>query len=184
MKICPTCSSSAFDDMPVCYGCLQPFHDAGQALSLYSGQIDDSEDDLMVDFVVEEPSGRASLSPQASTVTHEARFHVTISELFGYDIYLLKEEGSELTIGCARDNNIVLPHTESQRHVVRLYYSQGEVWAQDRGSLQKASINDTPLTGTRCLKEGAILQIGEARIELIAECGRCPEIKQNEPSSI
>ena len=25
MKTCPTCFSTAFDDMAVCYGCLQPF---------------------------------------------------------------------------------------------------------------------------------------------------------------
>jgi hypothetical protein len=159
--------------MPVCYGCLQPFGEAAQAatpqtvppsvtaLPLFA--IGGAEAD---EFPVEEPSelclGRAqSLQP--------ARFHVAVSGLFGYDIYLDKEEGAQLTIGCARDNNIVLPHTEARRHLLRLYYAQAQVWVEDRGSTQQALIEGIPLTGTRCLKPGAVLEAGGARIEFVED---------------
>ncbi|MDR1183400.1 MAG: FHA domain-containing protein, partial [Coriobacteriales bacterium] len=94
---------------------------------------------------------------------------VTVPELFGYDIYLRKTEGALLTVGCARDNNIVLPHSESRRHLLKLYYAQGQAWVEDKGSTQQALIEGIPLTGTRCLKQGATLEVGEARIELITE---------------
>gem|GEM_PF-1674074 len=164
MKTCKTCSSTAFDDMSVCYGCLQPFDGTEPVFSHTLVLVSDADDDLEL----EEPSEWVEDRNDSLSAVPEARFHVAVSELFGYDIYLRKEDGAELTIGCARDNNIVLPHTESCRHLLRLYYAQGEIWAQDRGSQQKALISDAPLTGTRCLKEGGVLHIGEARIELLA----------------
>ena len=177
MKTCPTCLSTAFDDMPVCFGCLRPF-DQTEQQHIYplvlmdnsntdpEAYIFDSTDD---DLIIEEPPEITTTNHRVYIPVREARFHVMVPELFGYDIYMRKEEGAELTVGCARDNNIVLPHTESRRHPLRLYYSQGEIWAQDRESMQKAQIGDMPLTGTCCLKQGAVLQVGEARIELIAE---------------
>ena len=164
MKTCKTCSSTAFDDMPLCYGCLQPFDGTEPVFSYTPVLVSDSDDD----FELEEPPERETSGSGFVSAAPEARFHVVISELFGYDIYLRREDGAELTIGCARDNNIVLPHTESRRHLLRLYYAQGEIWAQDKGSQQKALIEGAPLSGTRCLKEGTILHIGEAKIELLA----------------
>jgi hypothetical protein len=178
--------------MTVCYGCLQPFGDgavrvgvnqhsqsviesgsndnvagtddsAGGSLhediiSLYAEVGDDDE------FLVEEPS---EATVQVADVLPSIRFHVAVSDLFGYDIYLNKVEGAQLTIGCARDNNIVLPHTESRRHILRLYYTQGLVWAENRGSTQQAFIDGVPLTGTRHLKQGVTLKVGEAKIEFV-----------------
>jgi len=202
MKTCPWCSSTAFDDMTICYGCLQHFDDntalfAQDGLPINGSMVtspvtlypEDPWDDLEDDMTVEEPSGRPPAKPakqegwqEQSQITQdlilekapgvydcvpETRLHVMVSELFGYDIYLRKEEGAELTIGCARDNNIVLPHTESCRHLLRLFHSNGGIWVQDRGSRQKAQLDKIPLTGTRAFKQGAVLQVGEAQIELI-----------------
>jgi len=49
MKICPTCTSSTFDDMPVCYGCLHLFDDAAKTPAFYH------KSDFSEDFYVEEP---------------------------------------------------------------------------------------------------------------------------------
>ena len=166
MKICPTCSSTTFDDMAVCYGCLQVFDGTTPVLSYLPSQQGLSDDSPGGELIEKSVPGKPGAQPYSAT--NAARFHVVLSDIFGYEIYLQKEEGKELTVGCARDNNIVLPHTEARRHLLRLYYSQGEIWAQDKGSQQKALIGDTPLTGTRCLKQGTVLQVGEARIELVA----------------
>jgi hypothetical protein len=96
-----------------------------------------------------------------------ARFHVVMSETFGYDIYLQKIEEKELTVGCARDNNIVLPHTQSRRHPLRIFYSQGKFWVEDKKSKQPAHINGEALAGTRSLQQGEVIKIGEATIELV-----------------
>ncbi|MDR1185358.1 MAG: FHA domain-containing protein [Coriobacteriales bacterium] len=162
MKVCPYCNSTAFDDMAVCYGCLRPFDEATHAPEFLRHVFADEDEELQI----EEPSETAVHRTEAFS---QIRLHVAISDLFGYDIYLNREEGAQLTIGCARDNNIVLPHTESKRHLLKLHYAQGQVWAQDMGSTQKALIDQVLLTGTRCLQQGALLEIGEARIELI-EC--------------
>jgi hypothetical protein len=106
----------------------------------------------------------APAAPPPPDAVPQLRFHVAVSGLFGYDVYLSGAEGAQLTIGCARDNDIVLPHTESRRHVLRLYYSQGAVWAEDKGSTQQASIGGIPLRGTRCLAPGAAIEVGSARI--------------------
>jgi hypothetical protein len=160
--------------MAVCYGCLQPFDEAAlpQPVRTYPVVSEDEE------LLIEEPSdtllGASSETPQgfpqgSPSGSPSVRFHVTVSDLFGYDIYLSRVEGAQLTIGCARDNNIVLPHTESRRHLLKLYYAQGQVWAQDRGSTQQALIEGVPLTGTRNLKQEAVLEVGEARIELVED---------------
>jgi len=213
MKTCLTCMSTTFDDMTVCYGCLEPFEMGGsgylQGITTFDTPLQSAPmamyplkplDGFEEDLTVEEPSEKAETDCVAPSATQEealdarledaeqdwalqteaakegtavpatvaqARFHVTVPDLFGYDIYMCKEEGAELTIGCARDNNIVLPHTESCRHILRLFYSNKEIWAQDKASAQKAHMDNTPLTGTRAFKQGVILKIGEASIELI-----------------
>ena len=50
MKICPTCESIAFEDMPICYGCLQPFDNMK-----HSPSPDWELPDLPDEFFVEEP---------------------------------------------------------------------------------------------------------------------------------
>jgi hypothetical protein len=202
MKTCPHCQSTAFDDMAVCYGCLQPFDEPmSQPAALPpSPEVED--------LLVEEPTERGQVAravstapvaqtaqvaqtapaasavqvapnapsvpsaqpaPTAQTASLSIRLHVAMPDLFGYDIYLCKEEGAQLTIGCARDNNIVLPHTESKRHLLRLYYMQGQVWVEDISSTQQALVDNVPLTGTRCLKPSTLLKIGEATIEIVEE---------------
>jgi hypothetical protein len=153
--------------MPVCYGCLQPFDEAADPLTatpLTAGLSPFVAEDE--ELPVEEPP---EVGLECAGAPLSARFHVSVSGLFGYDIYLSRKEGAQLTIGCARDNNIVLPHTESRRHLLRLYYAQARVWAEDKGSTQQALIGGTPLIGTRCLEPGAVLEVGEARIELVGD---------------
>jgi hypothetical protein len=203
MKICPYCSSTAFEDMPVCYGCLRPFEEelfpatfllpvsfdpngsvdgglgteigaglgnadegagfgSGFGFDGADGSVGDVVDDGLSD--IEEPSEAAL---RLTTAIFSVRFHVAVPELFGYDLYLEKAEGAQLTVGCARDNNIVLPHTESTRHLLRIFYAQGQVWVEDKGSTQRALIDGTPLTGTRCLARGVTLEAGAAKIELV-----------------
>jgi hypothetical protein len=172
--------------MAVCYGCLQPFDGAA---SLSAGPLPPG-----IGVVTGRPSGaakpvaRATVLPFATTGGNDdefpveepseaataaaarpssIRFHVTVSDLFGYDVYLNRREGAQLTVGCARDNNIVLPHIESRRHVLRLYYAQGFVWAEDRGSTQQALVEGVPLAGARRMKHGTALEVGKAKIELI-----------------
>ncbi|MDR0347237.1 MAG: hypothetical protein LBH56_02555 [Coriobacteriales bacterium] len=189
MKVCPHCHATTFEDMPICYGCLQPFDDTSfPILRLGSGGsvpyevLDAAEaeepEELWIeeplektkDIVNREPNESFSPTPVPSLgMLLPVRFHVALAGLFAYDIYLCKIEGAELTVGCARDNNIVLPHSESRRHLLRLYYSQGSVWAQSKASTQQAFIDDIPLTGVRSLKCGSVIKIGEASIELIED---------------
>jgi hypothetical protein len=170
MKVCSHCLGTAFDDMAVCYGCLQPFDDEA-GLQVSRSNVDSEADDgFLIEDMIEEPVGEPSDRAAAATgVAPHVRFHVEMSGLFAYDIYLNRTEGAQLTVGCARDNNIVLPHTESKRHLLRLYYAQGSTWAQDRGSNQQALVEGVPLTGVRCLKHGVVLEVGEARIELVED---------------
>jgi hypothetical protein len=146
--------------MAICYGCLQPFVEVVYLLEASGYPVVGEDDELQVEEPSVEVLNGVDVSPQS-------RFHVSIQGLFGYDIYLNRMEGAQLTIGCARDNNIVLPHTESKRHLLKLYYAQGQVWAEDTGSTQKVLVDNIPLTGTRCLQQGALLEIGEARIEFV-----------------
>jgi hypothetical protein len=170
MKVCSHCLGTAFDDMTICYGCLQPLDDeASLEASCSSAGIDVDARFLIDSFIedsIEEPSERTVPVIGAAS---QIRFHVEMSGLFAYDVYLNRTEGAQLTVGCARDNNIVLPHTESKRHLLRLYYAQGSTWVQDRGSNQQALVEGIPLTGVRCLKRGVILDVGEARIELVED---------------
>jgi hypothetical protein len=146
--------------MPLCYGCLRLFDDVADFAMVSIPLREGADDELQL----EEPSDvTMSLANRPSPI----RFHVAVPDLFGYDIYLDRVEGAQLTVGCARDNNIVLPHHESRRHTLRLYYEQGLVWAEDKGSTQRPLIEGTPLTGTRSLTHGTTLEIGEAKIELI-----------------
>ena len=193
MKTCAMCSSTAFDDMPVCYGCLEPFEKTTAkaleectlypklAFSDYDMIVEEPKEDLRLSGLQSisteamagtEPDAAHNIDTAKSKIAHEAertsaRFHVVMSELFGYDIYLEKVEKKELSVGCARDNNIVLPHTESRRHPVRIFFSQGQLWVEDRQSKQQVEVDGIALTGTRCLKQGAIIKVGEATIELI-----------------
>jgi hypothetical protein len=162
MKTCPHCGSTAFDDMAVCYGCLRSFDEMVYLLEASEHFVADENDDLQV----EEPSPEILNSASASS---QLRFHVSVQGLFGYDVYLNRAEGAQLTIGCARDNNIVLPHTEAKRHPLVVYYAQGRAWVQGTGSAQKALVDGVPLAGTRCLQQGMLLEVGEARIELIEQ---------------
>jgi pSer/pThr/pTyr-binding forkhead associated (FHA) protein len=86
---------------------------------------------------------------------------------FGYDVYLQKLDDSELTVGCSRDNNIVLPHTQSRRHPLRIFYLQNQLWAEEKKCRQKVNLDGTPLSGIRCLQQGATIKIGKTTIELI-----------------
>lgn len=83
MITCSFCGSTAFDDMDICYGCLQPLFGAepvthGIGLS-HQGDLDDLE--------VEEPSEDTVQTYTAKTST---RFHVQLSDSLGYDIYQSK----------------------------------------------------------------------------------------------
>jgi hypothetical protein len=156
--------------MAVCYGCLQPFDDEASLQASYL----DADVDVDARFFIEDSVDESIEEPSERTVAviaaaSQVRFHVEMSGLFAYDIYLNRTEGAQLTVGCARDNNIVLPHTESKRHLLRLYYAQGSIWARDRGSNQQALVEGVPLTGVRCLKRGVVLEVGEARIELVED---------------
>jgi hypothetical protein len=169
MKVCSHCLGTAFDDMAICYGCLQPFDDQASLQASFLSADSDANDRFLFEEPIEEPIEEPSERATAVTVAvaSQVRFHVEISGLFAYDIYLNRTEEAQLMVGCARDNNIVLPHTEAKRHLLRLYYAQGAVWVQDRGSNQQALVDGVPLTGVRCLKRGVALEVGEARIELV-----------------
>jgi hypothetical protein len=188
IKTCPHCASTAFEDMAVCYGCLQPFDGVallstgspppgiGVATGRPSSSAKPAVRATVLPFAptggnddelpVEEPSEAATA---AAARPSSIRFHVTVSDLFGYDVYLSRREGAQLTVGCARDNNIVLPHIESRRHVLRLYYAQGLVWAEGQGSTQQALIEGVPLAGARRMRHGTALEVGKARIELVED---------------
>ena len=61
MRTCPTCSSTAFEDMTICYGCLEPFETSAAAALTGAADIQDSVTHLELfstddDFVIEEPS--------------------------------------------------------------------------------------------------------------------------------
>jgi hypothetical protein len=181
--------------MPICYGCLQAFA-AEPPSAIPAIPIGLSDDDAF-ESLIEEPRGLGAeaphelaaeaprelgaeasceLAPEAPrelalrspAAIPQLRFHVCVPELFGYDIYLDKVEGAQLRVGCARDNDIVLPHTESRRHVFRLYCSQDSVWAQDKGSSQRPLLDGVALSGTQRLTFGSIIEAGKAKIELLS----------------
>jgi hypothetical protein len=154
--------------MAICYGCLHPFAETdaeaealGRSLGILDGILDGND---FEDLPVEEPREEVLTTVGTGSLV---RFHVSVSGLFGYDIYMRRAEGAQLRVGCARDNDIVLPHTESRRHLLSLYYAREQVWVKDCGSTQQAIVEGIPLTGTRSLKPGARLQAGEVTIELV-----------------
>ncbi|MDR3307511.1 MAG: hypothetical protein LBS58_01250 [Coriobacteriales bacterium] len=138
MKACPNCNSTTFDDMEVCYGCLHHFDRPPKPLP------------------VDGPGGLAL-----------ARFKVALANLFVYEAVLRKTEGALLTVGCARNNSIVVPQGEVARHQLDIFFSQGQIWAERKG-VPEAGIDGIPFTGTRSIKSGAQLNVGDATITLVS----------------
>jgi len=117
-------------------------------------------------FASPNPSIQISSTQAAQEAPAMVCFSVCFPRFFSYDVYLPKQEGAELSIGCATDNNIVIPDCEVGRHNLRLFYSQGSIWLEGKGCNQQVLIDDVPLTGTRNLKVGTEVLVGGACINL------------------
>ncbi|MDR3315199.1 MAG: hypothetical protein LBS98_01735 [Coriobacteriales bacterium] len=188
MKTCSFCGSTAFDDMDICFGCLhsldesveellieEPHGNQGSLPTLPTLPTPPSpltqQNQLSQLGLPTPPSPFASPNPSIQTSSTQeapamACLSVCFPRFFSYDVYLLKQEGAELSIGCATDNNIVIPDCEIGRHNLRLFYSQGSIWLEGKGCNQQVLIDDVPLTGTRNLKVGTEVLIGGACINL------------------
>ncbi len=170
MKTCTICSSTAFDDMSMCYGCLNPFEKtASIILEGCTPDIGYTLPDL--EMCIEEPVERVykPISQNMGTTRpNAALFHVSTPNQPSRDVYLQKAENQELTIGTADDNNVVLPNTTNNKLSLRIFYSHKKIWAEDISSSQQTLINGVFLTGVRSLSRGTAIKIGETTIELVA----------------
>jgi hypothetical protein len=117
MKTCPHCKSTGFDDLTVCYGCLQPFIDD----SVEREYLNQNNAPIDVQVVNEAPqhdtATPVSLPVDVSKTTtiqsrvtgrHAgmARLHIRMPEGYHYDVYLDKPEGASIQIGWVPDVSI------------------------------------------------------------------------------
>ena len=137
MKTCPNCQSTTFEDMEVCYGCLHPFKQAIDQLP-YT----DSEHNQTICLNVE------------------------LIGVFAYKIHLLMTEGALLTVGRSANNAIVIPQDQVAQHHLDIFYSQGTLWAEGQNQ-QRTLVDGVPLTGTRNIRKGCELTIGDAVITVV-----------------
>lgn len=137
MKTCPYCQSTAFEDMDVCYGCLHPFKQPIDRLPSV-----ENESDLTICLNVE------------------------LIGVFAYKIHLLMAEGALLTVGRAANNAIVIPQDQVAGHHLDIFYSQGMLWAECKGN-QRTLVDGVPLTGTRNIRKGCKLIVGDAVITVV-----------------
>ncbi|MDR1422207.1 MAG: FHA domain-containing protein [Coriobacteriales bacterium] len=154
MKTCMHCGATAFDDMDTCFECLTPFPGSEP----YSVFLDEGE-------FLEEIEEPIDLPP---VILPPVRLRVEFPGQFLYDAYLVREEGARLRIGCAADNNVIIPQTEVGRHQLTLCYAQGQLWLEDHDSTFPALIDGIPLSGTRKVGEGNAIAVGDALLTLLS----------------
>jgi len=121
-----------------------------------------------------------SYNPQAPTIRLERRTKVVvvveeigIEKLKGmrYELDLRSNNGS-LTIGRAPDNNIVLPDPTVSRRHVRITSTPSGLMVEDLGSTNGTYLilgdSAVRITSPTRVKGEAVLQLGNARLRLIA----------------
>ncbi|MDR2197752.1 MAG: FHA domain-containing protein [Coriobacteriales bacterium] len=173
MKTCLQCGATAFDDMDVCFGCLNPFMEAGEDLELL-GEVEEPgvlPGVLLGALPLPVEAERLfkalpDVGQEASSVSPACRVRVEFPGHFLYDTYIVQQDGASLRIGCAADNNIIIPQTEVGRHQLTLRYAQGQLWLEDHGSTHPALIDGIPLSGTRGVGEGVTIKVGDALLTL------------------
>jgi hypothetical protein len=126
--------------MDICYGCLHPLEQTLEALP--------------------------SVSLEDARI---ARFSVVLLGAFSYEMRLKKREGALLTVGSASANNIVIPSAAVAQHQLDIFYSQERIWIEEKGLSCETDIDGIPLLGTRSIKPGAQLQVGDAVITLVSD---------------
>ncbi|MDD3485371.1 MAG: FHA domain-containing protein, partial [Atopobiaceae bacterium] len=72
-----------------------------------------------------------------------------------------------LAVGRGDDNDVILRARSVSRHHVRLFPSAAGVVAEDQGATNPALVLGSPLTGSRTLKLGDVLDIGGTRLTLV-----------------
>jgi hypothetical protein len=123
--------------MDTCYGCLHPFKSTLDLLPSL-----DQEDD------------------------RTAYLNVELVGVFAYKIHLRKSEGVLLSVGKADNNAIVVPQDSVAPHHLDIFYSQGSLWAESR-SEQQTMVDGIPLIGTRNIRQGSRLIVGDAVITVV-----------------
>lgn len=198
MRICPTCSSTAFEDMAICYGCLEPFEaNAAASLAGVAGiqgsstylEFFSTEDELAIE---EPPDGSAGAMPPASPVyewqgtalenasshcdgmavpAYEQpdtfHFHIAGNETHGYDVYMLRKDGQELTIGQEHDSNNLPLNEYREPWMLQVCFTQGQMWAENKYSCHKATTDGEELSAARVLHPGDTIWVGGCKIEFI-----------------
>ncbi len=187
-KVCPRCGQLLFEDMPICYGCLydfekdRPRQTASGALRqvpsptsrpsdpLASIELDeiDEEEPLVPPRHRKATQGKVGNddtidlgSPMSEAVSSPdpAAFFLDVST-DGMSVRVpLAREG----IGVGRDaaNEIVLKARSVSRSHVRVVPDADGVVVQDCGATNPAFVDGTPLQGSRRVKEGSEIEIGD-----------------------
>ncbi|MDR3136878.1 MAG: hypothetical protein LBU07_05665 [Coriobacteriales bacterium] len=140
MKACPNCSSVTFDDMDICYDCMNPF----------------------VEPIRHDLSNTAAADHLGSI-----RFQVVVAEQFAYEMILIKADGHALSVGSAANNEIVIPQERVGEHHLHIFFAHGRVWVESTDACRAASIDGQPISGTLCVNNGSQLQVGDACITLM-----------------
>ena len=96
-----------------------------------------------------------------------ACIEVTVGDSFTYEARLRKTEGASLSVGSACENAIVIPQPEVQSHELDIFYSQGYLWVEERGTGSCTLLNGTPLRGTRNIQPGARITMGNTCLSLV-----------------
>ena len=139
MKECPHCTARMFDDQDFCFECMQ--------------------------------STICSQDGIAACSTNEGQmicFEVLVGNNLKYETRLRKIEGALLRVGSACENTIVIPELGISEHQLDIFFSQGLLWAEDKGSISCVELNGMPLESPRSMQLGACLSVGTARLNLIS----------------
>lgn len=74
-------------------------------------------------------------------------------------------------MGRGDDNDVILRARSVSRHHVRLFSSAAGAVVEDQGATNPALVLGSPLTGSRTLKLGDVLDIGGTRLTLVPVSG-------------
>ncbi|MCL1891424.1 MAG: hypothetical protein FWG00_05375 [Coriobacteriia bacterium] len=141
IKSCPNCKANLFADLDFCYECMQPTVVALGALPL--------------------------LSSSSTTDERVICIKVAVEDDFSYEARLQREEGALLSVGSAQDNAIVIPQPQVSAHQLDIFFSQGYLWAEEKGATSLVQLDGVPLDGMRSLQPGACLELCGARLNLV-----------------
>ena len=174
MRMCPCCKALTFEDMNRCYVCGNIFKviekdGVPQHLknNITTASSSESTTATSGDFSslgeVCEYGFDNDLFLEATPQTQDV-WDVKVNPLGFASFDLQLSEGSQINIGRAINNDVVLHDLQVSRKHAQLSVHDGQVWVKDMNSKNLTIVDEVPVVGTRIVGDGAQIKIGSANI--------------------